>query len=335
MNVHNLQHLELTRSVQIRSEPKIEEKNETKKSEKPKPTDVIELVANAIVINTLTAPITVPKVVKEFYIIDLSQKWKMKRNDNPTFLDLQRQHVFSGGFFVHDMCGAGFCIHQKLAPLRHALIRKYLKLESVTEYLPEVIDSKGQEVDAWKARVIDLRHVKVGNIQLLTRSKGFDTANLYIVFKEALHILSSRQWIDKVQALALELQYQVRSPAGLKQFYPKGNQYRRFLQNGIPMVEDLTAQSLYWECCRLLCLNEKNLMPPIHKLFDGPLFHFFCHLQHNGDSTGYIKDIMSELKMVKSGNRGRGRGSRRGNRGGRGQLKKKGAGYGSRGRGYH
>ena len=66
------------------------------------------------------------------------------------------------------------------------------------------------------------------------------------------------------------------------------------------MVEDLTAQCLYWECARLLCLNEKNLMPPIHRLFDGPLFHSFCRLQHDGDSKGFVKEMMGRLMAMEN-----------------------------------
>ena len=170
----------------------------------------------------------------------------------------------------------------------------------------------------WKYRTIDLKQRQYDGmdlaVELMREWNGTGAANLYIVFKSALQILLDRQWIDSVQSVALELQYQIRSLSGLKRVYPKWpfyGEYREFVRNGMPTVMDLTAQSLYWECARLICLNAINLMPPIHKLFDGPLFHLFCHLQRDGDTNGVIKEMMGALKAVQKQRGSRGRGRRR------------------------
>ena len=152
------------------------------------------------------------------------------------------------------------------------------------------------------------------------------------MFKNALHILVDRQWIDSVQSVALELQFQIRSASGLKRVYPKWpfyEEYREFVKNGIPTVKDLTAQSLYWECARLICLNARNLMPPIYKLFDGPLFHFFCYVQRGGDEKGFIKEMMGALKAIQSQRGGRGRPRGMGRRG-RGRAMGRGRGRGQK-----
>ena len=93
--------------------------------------DFLKLTAEAILKGAVKPPITVPDVVKEFYSIDKTQELVMESNVNPMYSDLRTKQIFNGGFFVHDIEAAGYCIHQKLAPLRHALIRKYLKLSII------------------------------------------------------------------------------------------------------------------------------------------------------------------------------------------------------------
>ena len=278
--------------------------------------DVIEVAANAILKKTLSEPVIVPNVVKEFYSVDSTKELKLECNLNPTFSNLLTLRIFSGGFLFHDIDAVAYCIHQKLAPLRHALIRKHLKLEVLKEYVPEFADDANDEekssddivignVNVWKYRVVDLRLRRFEDqdlsVELLAVDQHEFASNLFFVFKNALRIISDRKWIDRVQCVALELQFQIRF--GLKRTYRKWPfyaEYRRFIKCGVPMVQDLTAQCLYWECARLICLNEKNIMPPIHQLFDGPLFHFFCYLQRSGDLKGYIKAMGSALSRLKA-----------------------------------
>ena len=261
--------------------------------------DVLSIVAKAIADGTLK--ITVPPAVRAFYTIDWNEEWNMDSNANSTWLDLINDGTFNGGFFCHDFDKMGFTIHQKLRHLRHALFHRHLNLQKVEEYIPWI---DGQhEVDVWKQRFIDLKakeHENADwNIELALNTEyqwdgNHEVADiLRFVVHEAVRILYERRWIDQVQWTALTLQFEFRS------FWRTNRQFaghhRHFLQNGIPMVSDLTAQSLFWECVRLLCLNETNILPPIHRFFDGPMFHFMCHLQRDGDRNGFIQEMIDIL----------------------------------------
>jgi len=282
--------------------------------------DAFEVAARAILNGDVQRKIIVPDFVVDFYSIDSTKQMALEDNVNPTFSDLMGpQRVFSGGFFFHDIDSAGFGIHQKLTAIRHALIRKYLKLDDIIEYIPvhgDGDDADGDDdgdegavsgnVNVWKHRVVDLKRKQHDRrdlaVVLQTEWMDFGAANLYFVFKNALQILSDRGWIQRVQSIALELQFQIRFR--LRSFYGKWPfyaEYKDFLKNGVPVIRDLTAQCLYWECARTLCLNEKNLMPPIHRLFDGPLFHFFCHCQREGDRNGFIQEMLSKLRESEHG----------------------------------
>ena len=196
--------------------------------------DVIEVAANAILKGTVEPPLTVPDVVKDFYSIDTTQELVMESNVNPVFSDLMTKRIFNGGFLFHDIDTAGYCIHQKLGPLRHALIRKYLKLDVLNEYIPEITANGDDEekngddvvienVNVWKYRLIDLRLRRFDDadlaVNLLTEEQHEYSSNLLFVFKHTLRILSDRRWIDRVQSVALELQFQIRSPSGLSRVY--------------------------------------------------------------------------------------------------------------------
>ena len=252
--------------------------------------NVITVVAKAIADGTLQ--IEVPPAIRAFYSINSAEEWNMDCDVNSTWLDLKNNGIFNGGFFVHDFDEMGFTIHQKLRHLRHALFHRHLGLQKVEEYIPW-IDAQ-HEVDAWKQRFIDLKAEKYDdadwNIELA--DSGVSDMLRFVVH-EAVRILFERQWIDEIQWTALTLQFELRS--SVKSSGRFAAEHRRFLQNGIPMVSDLTAQSLFWECIWLLCLNETNILPPIHRFFDGPMFHFMCHLQRDETSKYKGWDWMREI----------------------------------------
>ena len=63
--------------------------------------DVIEVAANAILKETLSEPVIVPNVVKEFYAIDSTKELKLKCNLNPAFSNLLILRICSGCFLFH------------------------------------------------------------------------------------------------------------------------------------------------------------------------------------------------------------------------------------------
>eukprot|EP01083_Nonionella_stella_P176657 618724_1 len=277
-----------------------------------------EIISNAIRTNTIHGTIPIPDAVREFYSIQSNSPPSgdpnaFFSNINVSWHGLIKGKIFHGGFFFHDMNAVGFTIHEKLSKIRHALIHKHLELDNIDELIPHCLDVQRTDSDgvqikevSYELNGVNLKCIKHEtcdlNLRLLTTHKNFDKANVHFVFRNTLDILFQRRWIDDIQHTALTLQFEVRF--SLKRVFPGGrwpfyNEYMQFKRDGIPRVKDLTAQCLYWECARLICLSPENILPNICKLFDGPLFHFFCFQQANGDNQGICMDLMRTLKGYK------------------------------------
>eukprot|EP01084_Bolivina_argentea_P154970 270107_1 len=268
--------------------------------------NLLGIIANAIRNNKLSEPVNIPDIVRDFYDANQSDS-VLHENVNVKWMDIQNSNIFHGGFFFHDIDSVGFTIHQKLAPIRYSIIYKYLKLDYIKEYIPFYDDNDTETnytVNVYKCQTINLKQMQFNkqdwNIQLLTKAKKSEHADLYSVYKTTLKILKQRKWIDLTQRNALELQFEIRflfkKVHSTWDFYDK---YCEFKTNGIPRNKDLTAQCLYWELSKLLCLNPVNILPHISELFDGPLFHYFCFEQSSGDKDGIMTELINKLNQYK------------------------------------
>ena len=262
--------------------------------------NLLEIIADAILHDGLTTPIRIPDVIEQFYSTINVHLDDLRRNVNVKWESLKKSHIFEGGFFFHDIDNVKFCIHQKLSKVRYAIIGRYLNIDHIEEYLPKYHENNLiDKVDALECKSINLSQMRHDprdfNVRLIRKTgkqskNATDSANLYLVFRDTLLILNRRHWISNIQYNALELQFEIKF--SLRKVYKKWlfiDDFRRFKKEGIPNIDDLTAQCLYWECSQLICLNPHNIYPDICKLFNGPLFHFFCYLQLDVDKKGNIK----------------------------------------------
>jgi len=180
--------------------------------------------------------------------------------------------------------------------------KKNLKLDSMTEWIPEYNECKSTEhdnVNVYNECHIDLKQMRFKSewnmMCLLPKRRNCNEADLQTVFESTLKILIHNEWIGHIQHIALKLQFEIRH--SLRKRYgnnwPFYREYKEFKKNGVPRIEDLSAQWLYIELSRLLCWNKQNIHPCIHYLFDGVLYHLFCKMQSVDNK--YENDIISQM----------------------------------------
>ena len=255
----------------------------------------IEIVADAINEKQFSH-IKIPKIITDFYMVkdDENTEWTKlaKLNINIRYSDLTKLDTFKSGLFFHDVHSFGSTIHQKLAPLRHAIYNElHCEPDKVVEYVPVLANDNKIEFDGIS---IDYKQFKTQQTFLLDADES-GRANADKLVNKTLMYLEENMMVNERQIIALKLQY-----FGRQQLISNVQQFEQFKRSGMPMVEDLSAMWLYLECARLLTLNQYNITPFVGHLFDGPLYHFLLFEQRNGDKQKIIESLWRALDYTDS-----------------------------------
>ena len=236
--------------------------------------------------------------IPNFYKIQTDTKLSdfIQKNINTNWLDLEENAIWAVGTHLHDLEADGITIHDKIQNIRHAIIWKSLRLNQITECIPDY----NAEADTLEKveKIINLGEMKFDEYDLkieCEKPTENGKASAKRVVNKVLKILNDKNWITGTQSTALRMQFKfVDARTSLPQNISK--MFRKYKQTGIPKVSDFTAQCLFWELSRWICFNPKQIIPQIHKLFNGPLFHFLCDVQRKDAQW-----IMGELNTITCG----------------------------------
>jgi len=227
--------------------------------------------------------------INAFYKLS-SQKirdWKPDKMFNVRWKKLQMSQCFSGGLFPHDHETYGYTIHERLAPLRHAIFYRH-GMKTVEEYLAVYAThpskpEKARSLKFYEFRSFDLERIQHDvmdlKVRLVRPKAGSACADIHELVPVVVDILEKRRWIPELHCQMLLLQYLLKQNGELsRQDDGFRKAYAKFKEEGLPDVAAYTAQWLFVECCRLICWNYWYILPHIHDLIDGPLFHFLCKI---------------------------------------------------------
>eukprot|EP01083_Nonionella_stella_P197218 725230_1 len=260
----------------------------------------VYLIAKAISSDLVQKKIhaSVPEFYRIRYKDTLARFTEDNADTNVTWAELERTHLFSVGIHYHDMRSDQFTIHEKLSSIRRGIIQKYMNLNEIKEWMLTYDDDNVQFVVEY--RTLPLNDLDPCALDLNIDRKKIASAE-YVV-NTTLNILKDKNWISNVQHTALDLQFHFRQRSTAidyddqKKWPFPFKLFHKYKKTGVPRVCDLTAQCLFWELCGWVCFNPRNILPTICELFDGPLFHFFCYIQTNGDPPDVIHILQETLQ---------------------------------------
>ena len=285
--------------------------------------NTVEKISNAINLKENSIEFNVSTKIRDFYTLNENIHLNLNSNTNPMFLELINYQRYVIRHTIEDLDSI---VEVLLTNIRYKLYKRYkiyLKNQNIIEYYlikdnksnemefkneNESMDSTS-EVDSEsnnKLKII-VKNVNLNNISLKPLDYPSIIGNCWNNIENIFNLFHLTKIILNENNLLINYKIQINSMFNqLFIKFPKLNKnkiiYNKIhflnLKNKlIPRMEDITFQSLFLKCIEYLTFE--IIYPPIHIIFNGPLYHYLCQIQFYGN----INQLTNKYSKIKNKNK--------------------------------